>query len=136
MALSTLTRAQLEDLVVRFTDAFNQDDLDGVMAFMADEAIYDEFNGTSNRGKAAIREAFVPQFRGDYGVLRFHTEDLNYDTASGKALIRWLCTLERGGRRRGWRGLDILHVENGLITMKLTYAKAEVPLLTPQPDQG
>jgi ketosteroid isomerase-like protein len=135
MAQSTLTRAQLEDLVVRFTDAFNQDDLDGVMAFMADDAIYDEFNGTSNRGKAAIREAFVPQFRGDYGVLRFHTEDLFVDIESGKALIRWLCTLERGGHRRGWRGLDILHVENGLITMKLTYAKAEVPLLTPQPDQ-
>jgi ketosteroid isomerase-like protein len=136
MGQSTLTRAQIEDLVIRFTEAFNQDDLDGVMAFMADDAIYDEFNGTINRGKAAIREAFVPQFRGDYGVLRFHTEDLFIDTVSGKALIRWLCTLERGGRRRGWRGLDILHVENGLITMKLTYAKAEVPLLTPQPNQG
>jgi ketosteroid isomerase-like protein len=136
MAQPTLTRAQLEDLVIRFTEAFNQDDLDGVMVFMADEAIYDEFNGKSNRGKAAIREAFVPQFRGDYGKLRFYTEDLFVDAEAGKALIRWLCTLERGGRRRGWRGLDILHVENGLITMKLTYAKAEVPLLTPQPDQG
>jgi ketosteroid isomerase-like protein len=136
MAQSTLTRAQLEDLVIRFTEAFNQEDLDGVMACMADDAIYDEFNGKSNRGKTAIREAFVPQFRGDYGVLRFHTEDLFVDAASGKALIRWLCMLERDGRRRGWRGLDILHVENGLITAKLTYAKAEVPLLTPQPDQG
>jgi ketosteroid isomerase-like protein len=136
MAQSTLTRTQLEDLVRRFTEAFNQDDLDGVMAFLADDAIYDEFNGTVNRGKAAIRAAFVPQFRGDYGVLRFHTEDIFVDAASGKALIRWRCTLERGGRRRGWRGLDILHVEKGLITMKLTYAKAEVPLLTPQPDQG
>jgi hypothetical protein len=136
MPPTLLTRAQLEDLVVRFTDAFNQDDLDGVMAFMADNAIYDEFNGKRNRGKAAIRAAFVPQFRGDYGTLRFHTEDLFVDAEAGKALIRWLCTLERGERRCGWRGLDILHVENGLITMKLTYAKAEMPLLTPQPDQG
>jgi ketosteroid isomerase-like protein len=128
-----LTRAQLEDLVVRFTDAFNREDLDGVMAFIADEAIYDEFNGRLNRGKAAIREAFVPQFRGDYGVLRFHTEDVFVDVDTGKALIRWLCTLERGGKCRGWRGLDILHVENGRITEKRTYAKAEVPLLQPQP---
>jgi ketosteroid isomerase-like protein len=128
-----LTRAQLEDLVVRFTDAFNRDDLDGVMAFIADEAIYDEFNGRINRGKAAIREAFVPQFRGDYGVLRFHTEDVFVDVDTGKALIRWLCTLERGGQCRGWRGLDILHVENGRITEKRTYAKAEVPRLQPQP---
>ena len=133
MTQSTLTRAQLEDLVRRFTEAFNRDDLEGVMACMADEAIYDEFNGKVNRGKAAIREAFVPQFRGDYGVLRFHTEDLFVDVEAGKALIRWLCTLERHGRRRGWRGLDILHFENGQIKAKLTYAKAEVPLLTSQP---
>jgi ketosteroid isomerase-like protein len=132
MIQSTLTRAQLEDLVIRFTDAFNRDDLEGVMAFMADDALYDEFNGKINHGKAAIREAFVPQFRGDYGVLRFHTEDLFVDTESGKALIRWLCTLERHGRRRGWRGLDILHVENGQIKEKRTYAKAAVPLLQPQ----
>jgi ketosteroid isomerase-like protein len=131
-----MERDKLAELVIRFTEAFNREDLDGVMSFMAEDAVYEEFNGTVNRGAVAIRAAFVPQFRGDYGVLRFHTEDLFVDAEAGKALIRWLCTLERGGRRRGWRGLDILHVENGLITMKLTYAKAEVPLLTPQPDQG
>ena len=133
MRQSTLTRAQLADLVIRFTEAFNRDDLDGVMAFMADDAIYDEFNGKVNYGKAAIRAAFEPQFRGDYGVLRFHTEDLFVDTEAGKALIRWLCTLERNGRCRGWRGLDVLYFENGQIKEKLTYAKAEVPLLQPQP---
>lgn len=29
----------------------------------------------------------------------------------------------------GWRGLDILHFEDGLVKHKLTYAKAKVPLL-------
>ena len=82
-----------------------------------------------NHGAAAIRAAFVPQFRGDYGKLRFHTEDLFVDAAAGKALIRWLCTLETKRGPAGWRGLDILHVANGRITEKLTYAKAKVPLL-------
>jgi ketosteroid isomerase-like protein len=122
-------RARLADLVVRFTEAFNRDDLDGVMAFFADDAVYDEFTGVVNRGKPAIRAAFVPQFRGDYGTLRFQTEDLFVDPAAGKALIRWLCTLETKKGPGAWRGLDILHVENGLITQKLTYAKAKVPLL-------
>ena len=122
-------RATLRDLVIRFTEAFNRDDLDGVMSFMAEDAVYDEFNGTLNRGKAAIREAFVPQFRGDYGKLRFHTEDLFVDAASGKALIRWLCTLDTKRGPAGWRGLDILHFENGLIKENLTYAKAKVPRL-------
>ena len=124
-----MDREKLADLVIRFTEAFNREDLDGVMSFMADDAVYDEFNGTINRGAPAIRAAFVPQFRGDYGKLRFHTEDLFVDAAAGKALIRWLCTLETKKGPAGWRRLDILHVENGRITQKLTYAKAKVPLL-------
>ncbi len=125
-----MERAQLADLAIRFTDAFNRDDLDAVMAFFADDAIYDEFNGTSRRGKPAIRAAFEPQFRGDFGKIRFHTEDLFVDTESGKALIRWECRLEANGRTRGWHGLDVLHFENGLLREKHTYAKATAPLLS------
>jgi ketosteroid isomerase-like protein len=120
-----VTHAEFEDLVVRFTDAFNRDDLDRVMSFFADDAVYDEFNGKQSRGAAAIRAAFAPQFAGVFGKIRFVSEDLFVDPVSGKALIRWLCTIERDGRVRGWRGLDILHVVDGRITEKLTYAKAE-----------
>ena len=130
-----MNRADLEDLVVRFTETFNRDDLDGVMSFMAEDAVYDEFNGSVSRGREAIRKAFVPQFRGDFGTIRFHTEDLFVDPETGKALIRWRCTLERDGRTDGWRGLDILHFEDGLLKQKLTYAKARIPLLEPEGDQ-
>ena len=125
------TRAELEDLVLRFTDAFNRDDLEGVMRFLAEDAVYDQFNGARAEGKAAIREAFVPQFRGDYGTMRFLTEDLFVDPATGKGLIRWRCTLELDGVTRGWRGLDILRFEGGLVQEKHTYAKADVPRLEP-----
>jgi len=128
-----MDREKLAQLVIDFTEAFNRDDLDGVMSLMADDAVYDEFNGTVNRGAAAIRAAFVPQFRGDYGKLRFHTEDLFVDAMAGKALIRWRCTLETKRGPAAWRGLDIVHVENGRITEKLTYAKARVPLLGDTP---
>ena len=124
-----MEREKLAELVMQFTEAFNREDLDGVMSFMAEDAVYDEFNGTRNQGAAAIRAAFEPQFRGDYGNLRFHTEDLFVDAPAGKALIRWLCTLETRRGPAAWRGLDILHVENGRITEKLTYAKAKAPLL-------
>src|SRR5439155_8276099 len=124
-----MERAMLADLVVRFTDAFNANDLEGVMALMAEDAVYEEFTGTINRGKAAIRAAFAPQFRGDFGKMRFDAEDLFVDATSGKALIRWVCRLETKRGPAGWRGLDILHVENGLVKEKLTYAKAKVPLL-------
>ena len=121
---------RLEALTREFTDAFNRDDLEAVLSLMADDAIYDQFNGQVARGKEAIREAFGPQFRGDYGTIRFHTEDIFADARAGKALIRWTCTLETGGHHQAWRGLDILHFENGLVQEKHTYAKAAVPIVT------
>jgi ketosteroid isomerase-like protein len=129
-----MTRTELESLTLRFTEAFNRDDLDGVLTFIAEDAIYDEFNGTRNRGKAAIRAAFVPQFRGDYGRIRFDAEDVMVDPEARKTLIRWRCILERDGETREWRGLDVLHFEGGLVTEKHTYAKAEVPRLVTLPD--
>src|SRR6185436_731524 len=124
-----MDRATLADLVIRFTEAFNANDLEGVLALMTEDAVYEGFTGTINRGKAAIRAAFVPQFRGDFGKMRFETEDLFVDAEAGKALIRWVCTLETKRGPAGWRGLDILHVEDGLVKRKLTYAKAKVPLI-------
>jgi SnoaL-like protein len=104
-----------------------------LLSCLAEDAIYDEFNGTRNRGQAAIRAAFVPQFRGDHGKVRFHTEDLFVDPVAGKALIRWVCTLETRRGPAAWRGLDILHVAGGRITEKHTYAKAKTLRLTEPP---
>lgn len=131
MSASTPSHDALLELVVAFTDAFNRDDLDAVMAYLAEDAIYDQFDGGRAEGKAAIRAAFVPQFRGDYGTIRFVTEDVFVDAAAGKAMIRWLCTLTRDGTTRGWRGLDLLRFEGRLVKEKHTYAKADVPRLQP-----
>jgi len=124
-----MTHGELAALVVRFVETFNRDDLDGMMAFFADDAVYDEFNGTRSHGKAAIRAAFEPQFRGDFGAVRFHTEDVFVDAVAGKALVRWRCTLQGSAIAGQWHGLDVLRFEGGLLKEKLTYAKASVPLL-------
>ncbi len=121
----------LEKLVIDFTEAFNREDIDEVMSYFADDGIYDEFNGIRHHGKAAIREAFVPMFRGDFGRMRFMTEDMfvapGEAPGSGKAMIRWLLTLEEESRAGGWRGLDLLHFEGGRLMEKHTYTKARAP---------
>jgi uncharacterized protein (TIGR02246 family) len=124
-----VTRDELVERVLAFTDAFNRDDLEGVMAAFAEDAVYDELHGARHTGKAAIRAAFVPQFRGDFGRLRFDTEDVFVDLESRKAMISWSCRVETAERAGAWRGLDLLWLDaEGRVQHKSTYAKARAPL--------
>jgi len=124
-----MERQQLIELAARFVDAFNRNDLDAVMSFFADDAVYDEFNGRRNEGKEAIRAAFTPQFTGAFGKMQFLDEDLFVDADTEKVMASWRCTLEVKGRPTSWRGLDLLHFKGDKLVHKLTYAKAKVPLL-------
>ena len=130
--MAAAVREELDRQVLAFTDAFNRDDLEGVMAHFAADAIYDEFNGVRHEGKAAIRAAFEPQFSGQYGVIRFLEEDRFVDVESGKAMISWTCTLETDQGPAGWRGLDLLHFANGKLSEKHTYAKAKTLQIEPR----
>ena len=141
------SRAELEALALRFTDAFNRDDLDEVMTYFAEDAVYVPPDGREARGRAAIREAFVPQFRGDYGRMRFLMEEVLVDEHVGRVVLRWRCQhdlspgtglpglvgLKRRfyrsvyGRDFGWHGLDVLHFSQGLLRDKRTYTQAKLP---------
>jgi len=123
-----MTREGLIEITRRFLEAFNREDLDAVMEFFADDGIYDEFNGKRNVGKDAIRAAFIPQFTGAFGRMRFLDEDLFADAATGKVMASWRCTLTVRGEPTSWRGLDLLHFSDGKLVQKLTYAKAKSPL--------
>jgi uncharacterized protein (TIGR02246 family) len=127
-----MERAKLIDLTRRFTDAFNRNDLDAVMAFFTEDAIYDEFNGKRNRGKAAIRAAFEPQFSGAFGDMEFLEDDIFVDAEAGKAMISWRCTLSVNGKPTSWRGLDLLLFVGECVVSKQTYAKARAPLFEDQ----
>ncbi len=127
-------RAALEALVTEFTEAFNREDIDEVMSYFAEDAVYDEFNGVRNVGKEAIRKAFEPQFAGAFGRMRFHTEDMFLDVEAGKAMIRWILTLEEKTRSGAYRGLDLLHFEDGRLVEKHTYCKARIPFIRGKPD--
>lgn len=123
-----MDRQQLLNLTTRFMNAFNRNDLDTVMSFFADDAVYDEFNGKRNEGKAAIRAAFTPQFTGAFGDMKFLDEDLFIDPDTGKVMASWRCMLAVKGQPTSWRGLDLLHFRGEKLVQKLTYAKAKVPL--------
>jgi len=124
-----MTRDEIEKLTLDFTAAFNRDDLDGVMAYFAEDGVYDQVDGQRAIGRAAIRKAFEPQFQGAYGTMRFLQEDLFVDQAAGKSMISWTCSFATKRGPAGWRGLDLLHWQGGKLVHKLTYAKAKQLLL-------
>ena len=125
-----MDRDKLLALTRDFTHAFNRNDLDAVMSYMADDAEYDEFNGRVSRGHADIRAAFTPQFEGRFGRMVFDEEDAFVDAEAGKAMISWTVHLEIDGEPTSWRGLDLLHWRDGQLVRKLTYCKAKAPLFS------
>ena len=93
--MTKLNRDDLERMTRAFTETFNDNDLDAMMSYFAEEgAVYDQHDGAVAEGLEAIRAAFDPQFAGDYGVMRFEAEDLIVDPDQGKTMIRWLCTFD------------------------------------------
>ena len=83
-------RIELKTLVVKFTDAFNREDIEGVMSFFSEDSVYLEFNGKKNVGLAAIREAFTPQFSGVFGRMRFYTEDIFLDDGVAHRIVQYM----------------------------------------------
>lgn len=142
--------ASVRTTIDRFVDAFNVNDLDRVITFFAEDAVYRPGDGSEHRGRAAIRRAFEPQFNGAFGTMRFDEHDRLIDDSGRKAAIRWVCRHDLGGaksatfrqlvqrlliglsvgKRFGWEGLDVFHFnEAGQIVGNFTYANYGRPQL-------
>ena len=129
---------KIADIIREFVEGFNTNSLDEVMTFFADDAVYEPGDGRTHRGRAAIREAFRPQFSNAFGTMRFFVTDQVIDENARKATIRWLCHHELAtmkpflkrlmfkamfGKSAGWYGTDIFHFdERGKIIGKYSYA--------------
>ncbi len=121
---------ELHDLSVAFLDAFNRYDLDAVMSYFTDDAVYEELTGRASRGREAIRKAFAPQFEGKFGPIQFIEDDTFIDAGSGKVMSSWDMTIEKDGVPQVMRGLDLLQFVGDKIVLKQTYVKTKAPHYT------
>ena len=127
-------RAELADLTERFVDAFNRMDLDAVVSFFSEDAVYEDSRGGSHTGPAAIREAFTPLLGGAMGKISFDAEDLFMEEESGKVMASWKLNMEVDGKPAVVRGLDCLHFKGDQLVRKLAYMKAATPAFEGEPD--
>jgi ketosteroid isomerase-like protein len=121
-------------------DAFNRHDLDAIMAFFADDAIFDaprgpDPHGTRFAGKADIREILTYRLRG--AVPDVHYADVDHFVAGNRGASEWTLTATApDGTRLELRGCDIWTFREGLVTRKDTFWKIVEPQhgpLTRQP---
>jgi len=121
---------ELHALSVAFLDAFNRNDLDAVMSYFTEDAVYEELTGRVNQGVAAIRKAFAPQFEGKFGPIQFIEDDTFIDAAGGKVMSSWDMTIEKEGEPLVMQGLDLIHFVGDKIVLKQTYVKTRSPHYT------
>lgn len=121
-------KQELNELTLAFLDAFNRNDLDGVMAFFTDDIVYDELDGTRSSGREAVRAAFADQFAGKFGAMKFIEDDTFIDADAGKVMSSWDLEITKDDGTLVLRGLDLLQFVGRKVRYKQTYVKARSAL--------
>ncbi|HEY2595863.1 MAG TPA: nuclear transport factor 2 family protein, partial [Chloroflexota bacterium] len=106
--------------VARFNAAFDKHDVDGVMAAMTDDCVFENTgpapDGTRYAGAAAVRQVWDDFFRSN-PTARFIAEE---QFAGGdRCVVRWVYDWGDGHVR----GVDVFRVRDGLVAEKLAYVK-------------
>jgi ketosteroid isomerase-like protein len=113
--------------VTRFNTVWNGHDLDGIMAMMTDDVVFEasfgkEPWGTRAAGRAAVREQVaeilqrIPDVRWD---------EIRHFVCPELAVVEWVTTgTPRGGTRFEVFGCDVLALRDGKIAAKRSFRKA------------
>ncbi|MEX1034445.1 MAG: nuclear transport factor 2 family protein [Sneathiella sp.] len=119
-------REKLSALTDKFVAAFNRQDIDDVMSFFADNAVYRDAYGKSHEGLDAIRKAFEPVLNGKLGKINFAAEDRFIDAGAGKVMDSWTLHMHMGEgaeKEASMTGLDLLYFDGGKLVTKTTYRR-------------
>ncbi|MGD8524499.1 MAG: nuclear transport factor 2 family protein [Desulfobacterales bacterium] len=127
-----LTKDEIKEALDRWNRAWDDHDLEGVMALFHDDIFFENWTGGRAEGKEALRKAWTPWFE-NHGGFRFTPEDTFIDEDEQKVLYRWQLdwpSFEAGfvGKPERRRGVDVIHFQDGKIIKKLTYSKTTIEI--------
>lgn len=127
-----LSRQELIKVMQNWNQAWENHDLDGVVALFDDDILFENWTGARVKGKESLRRAWTPWFA-SHGGFRFIGEDMFVDEGEQKILYRWRLespSFEKGleGKPERRRGVDLLYFKDGKIIEKLTYSKTTVDI--------
>lgn len=117
--------ADIAQIVLRFNDALNARDLDGMMALMTPDCVFENTypppDGARYQGQAAVR-AFWEHFFQTSTAATIEPEELF--AAGNRCVMRWVYRwVDAAGTPGHVRGVDLYTIAEGLIAAKLSYVK-------------
>jgi hypothetical protein len=125
-----LTKDQILDTFNVWLTSWDHYDIDGVMNFIHDDITFENWDGTIITGKKSLRRAWIPWFI-NHGNFKFRNEEIFIDEREQKLLFRWCLewpSLEVAykGKPEVRRGVDVIHLRDGKIILKLSYSKTTI----------
>ena len=114
------------ELLKGFLDAFNRHDLDAIMAFFAEDAVFlsprgSDPGGRRFEGKDRVRAGLAARFT---GIPDVHYGDDTHWACGNRGVSEWTLTGDLAdGSRFEARGVDVFHFRDGKIAVKDSYVK-------------
>jgi len=113
-------------LLDRFADAWNRHDLDGLMAMMTDDCVFEasagpRVDGQRSEGKPAVRAAFAAVFEAFHDA---RWANAKHFIAGNRGVSEWTFTGTRNdGGRVEVNGCDLFTFNDGEIAVKNSFRK-------------
>jgi ketosteroid isomerase-like protein len=107
-----------------FNEAFNRHDIDGVMAAMTEDCVFENTNpppdGKRYQGQTEVR-AFWETFFQSSPDAHFEAEEMF--AAGDRCVVRWVYQKTRNGQPCHLRGVGLFRVSDGKVAERLAYVK-------------
>ena len=116
-------------VALEFKDAFNQQDVPGMMALISDDCLFENAgpvpDSAVHSGKNAIAQYWRSFFEG-FPQANIEIEDIF--SLAERCIMRWkLSWMDSTGEDKCIRGVDLFLVREGTIREQISYVKGEMP---------
>ena len=127
-----LPRVEIKQHFDKWLISWNSHDIEGVMNFIHNDIVFDNWNGQNISGKSNLGKAWKAWFM-HHGNFKFILEDVFIDALNQKMVFAWQLewpSLEKryAGKPEKRRGVDILYLKEGKIIKKDTYSKTTIEI--------
>jgi ketosteroid isomerase-like protein len=120
-----MTAAEVTELISRYNDAWNRQDLDAIHALHHPAIVFDNHTaGERAEGADAVRE-HIGRIFGNNPDMRFTTRSLQ--AGEDFAVCEWTLNVTKDGRPLEWDGVDVFPLRDGLIARKDVYSSSHRP---------